>query len=129
MALEAACFGTLGSDAERKVSKADRPYLRMNVRVGEGDGAIWISVMAFDPSAIDQAAKFIKGARVYLEGALRPTEWTGQDGAQRHGLSLMSWHCRLSQIGRNNPRRQHKPADRPILRATQPVPFDDAIGF
>jgi len=129
MAIEAACFGVLGSDAERKVSRTDKPYLRMNVRVGDGEGATWISVMAFDRSAVDQAPKFVKGARVYLEGKLTPTEWTAQDGAQRHGLSIMAWHCRLSEIGRNRPRRPRTLRDSAPLQPVEPVPFDDQIGF
>ena len=61
--------------------------------------------MTFDPDAIAAADSMVKGARVYIEGTIKLDEWTGQDGAKRHGLSLLSWHCRLSQIGRNRPRR------------------------
>jgi single-stranded DNA-binding protein len=102
--IEAAFFGALGRDAEAKTSKAGKAYLRLNVRVGDGDGVQWVSVMAFDQNAIDAADKLLKGARVYVEGSLSVTEWSGQDGVKRHGLSVMSWHCRLSQIGRNKPR-------------------------
>jgi hypothetical protein len=35
--IEAALFGTLGRDAERKTSKNGKPYLRLNVACGEGD--------------------------------------------------------------------------------------------
>jgi single-stranded DNA-binding protein len=76
----------------------------MNVRAGDGDGAQWVSVLAFDPEAIELADRFVKGARI--EGRLSTSEWTGQDGKPRFGLSCMSWHCRLAQIGRNRP---HKP--------------------
>ncbi len=103
--IEAAFFGALGRDAESKVSKSGKPYLRLNIRVGDGDGAQWVSVMAFDQNAIDAADKLLKGARVYVEGSLSVTEWSGQDGAKRHGLSMISWHCRLAQIGRNRPRK------------------------
>lgn len=132
MTIEAAFFGTLGSDAERRVSKTNKPYLRLNIRTGEGDAAVWISVMAFDPRAIEQADKLVKGARVYAEGSLRPTEWTGQDGAQRHGLSVLAWHCRLAQIGRHKIKRAPKPRDRVgelKASAAAAVPFNDTIGF
>jgi single-stranded DNA-binding protein len=126
--IEAAFFGTLGRDGELKTSKAGKQYLRLNVRVGDGEAAQWVSVMAFDESAIEAAEKFVKGARVYAEGKLSIGEWTGHDGATRHGLSVMSWHCRLSQIGRNKPARKN---DRPI---GQPEPqsrpaFNDEIPF
>jgi single-stranded DNA-binding protein len=105
MSIEAALFGMLGKDAETKTSAAGKPYLRLNIRTGDGDAAQWISAMCFDAEAIAQAERLCKGARVYIEGAIKLDEWTGADGGKRHGLSLMSWHCRLSQIGRNRPRR------------------------
>jgi len=102
--IEAAFFGALGRDAERKTSQAGRSYLRLNARVGDGDSVQWVSVMAFDEHALEAAEKFTKGARVYVEGRLSISEWIASDGAKRHGLSVMSWHCRLSQIGRNKSR-------------------------
>jgi single-stranded DNA-binding protein len=64
--------------------------------------------MVFDAEAIAVAARLVRGARVYIEGKLSLDEWTGQDGAQRHGLSAVAWHCRLSQIGRNKPKRDQQ---------------------
>jgi single-stranded DNA-binding protein len=111
MSIEAAFFGALGRDAEAKTSKAGKSYLRLNIRVGDGDGVQWVSAMVFDPTAIEVVDKLIKGARVYVEGSLSVSEWTDQAGGKRHGLSVMSWHCRLSQIGRNRPKRESdKPA-------------------
>src|ERR1700732_3916947 len=104
--IEAAFIATLGRDAERKVSSSGKSYLRLNGRVGDGDQAQWISVMAFDPEAIASADKMTKGAAVYVEGRLSISEWTDKAGAKRTGLSCMSWHTRLSQIGRNKPKRE-----------------------
>jgi single-stranded DNA-binding protein len=109
--IESAMFGTLSRDAEVKTSKAGKQYMRLNLRVGDGDGAQFVNAMIFDTAAIETADKLTKGARVYLEGKLSIDEWTAQDGAKRHGLSLMSWHCRLAQIGRNKTKRENpKPA-------------------
>jgi len=55
MTIECAFFGTLGRDAERKTSATGKRYLRLSVRVGDGDGAQWVSVLAFDPEAIEVA--------------------------------------------------------------------------
>lgn len=109
MAIETAFFGVLGRDGERKVSGSGKSYVRLNVRVGEGDTGQWVNVTTFDQSAIDAADRMAKGARVYVEGKLSVDEWTAQDGSKRHGLSVMSWHCRLSQLGRNKPSKQDKP--------------------
>ena len=43
--IETAFFGALAADAEQKVSKAGKSYLRLRVRVGDGDGTQWVSVM------------------------------------------------------------------------------------
>ncbi|HZR74556.1 single-stranded DNA-binding protein [Bradyrhizobium sp.] len=104
--IEAAFFGALSRNAESKTSQAGKRYLRMNVRIGDGDAVQWVNVTVFDPAAIEAADKLVKGARVYIEGRLSLDEWTAQDGAKRHGLSAASWHCRLSQIGRNKPKRE-----------------------
>lgn len=106
MSIEAAFFGALSRDAERRTSKAGKPYLILNVRVGEGDGAQWVSVLAFDPDAIERADLMTKGSRCYVEGRLSTNEWTGRDGEKRFGLSVMSWHCRLSQKGRQTVKRE-----------------------
>jgi len=110
-AIEVALFGTLGRDAEHKTSAKGKAYLRANIAVSQGEETTWVNAMVFDVAAIDDAAKFIKGARLYVEGRVQLNEWTNRDGAQRHGLSVMSWHCRLSQIGRNKPRRDRKQPD------------------
>jgi single-stranded DNA-binding protein len=103
--IEAAFFGSLARDAELKTSKSGKQYVRINVRVENGETAQFINVMAFDADAVAVADRLVKGARVYCEGRLSLDEWTGQDGQKRTGLSCMSFRCRLSQIGRNRPRQ------------------------
>jgi single-strand DNA-binding protein len=125
MSIEAALFGTLGRDAELKTSKSGRSYLRLNVACGEGEATQWITAMVFDERAIAVADKLVKGARVYLEGKLSLNEWTAQDGTTRTGLSVMSWHCRLSQIGRAKAKLE-KPKPAPQSAG---APFDDEISF
>jgi single-stranded DNA-binding protein len=128
--IEAAFFGALGRDAEPKVSAAGKNYLRANVRVGDGDAAQWISVLAFDAAAIEAADKFLKGARVYVEGRLTLGEYTAGDGSKRASLSCMSWHCRLAQIGRNKPKRKSRD-EQPTGQAApaRAVDFGDEIPF
>jgi single-stranded DNA-binding protein len=136
----AAFFGTLGDDAERKTSNGGEQYLRCRVRVGDGDAAQWVSVLAFDEAVIPMAARLTKNARVYVEGTVRIGEWTGRDGAAKHGLSVIAGHIRLSQIGRN--RTKDEGHDRPRMAAAQqqndtrrsapvggPPSYDDEIPF
>jgi single-strand DNA-binding protein len=128
MSIEAALFGTLGRDAERKTSKSGRSYLRLNVACSEGETTTWVSAMVFDERAIAVADKLVKGARVYLEGKLSLNEWTSQDGTARAGLSVLSWHCRLSQIGRAKAKSEKpKPAQSAPVGAG--AAFDNEIPF
>ena len=128
--IEAAFFGSLSRDGELKTSKAGKKYLRLSVRVDNGEAAQWVSVMAFDEKAIGAADKLVKSARVYVEGRIELSEWSGQDGAKRHGLSCLSWHTRLSEIGRSKPRRPADvAADRPGAKPGRHDFHDDEIGF
>jgi single-stranded DNA-binding protein len=125
--IETAFFGVLAADAEQKVSKADRRYLRFRVRVGDGDSAQWVSVMCFGEKAIDVAEQMTKGARVYVEGRIEISKWAGQDGAQHHGLSCLSWHTRLAQIGRQKPKRERNNGTK--KHSGIDPPLNDSIGF
>lgn len=103
--LDCAFLGTLVADAETKTSKAGKPYLRFRVAVGGGDDVQFVSVMLFG-DAIDELRDAVKGAKVYVEGRLKLDAWVGQDGAERHGLSVMSAYARLAQIGDRRPKRE-----------------------
>ena len=137
--IETAMFGVLGQDAELKTSKNGKSFLRFSLRVGDGDGAQWLSVLSFDAEAIELADRFVKGARCYVEGRLSLSEWTNADGVVRTGLSVMSFHTRLSQIGRQKVKRDgekvsntyHFPRSAPAgrLPASGGAPWDDGVGF
>jgi single-strand DNA-binding protein len=122
MTIETAILGTLGRDAESKISKNGRPYLRLSVRAGDSDTGQWVNVMTFDETAIAAADKFTKGTRCYIEGKLTLDQWTTQDGEKRTSLSVMSWHCKLAAIGRNKSQAAPAPAK------AKPE-YDDQIPF
>ena len=126
MSIEVALFGTLGRDCERKTSKNGKPYLRLNIASSEGETTTWVSAMVFDERAIAVADKLVKGARVYLEGRLSLREWTTNDGTTRTGLSILSWHCRLAQIGRAKVKSE-KPKPAEPAPANASAEFDDEI--
>lgn len=136
------CFlGSLSRDAEPKTSQAGKPYLRLSVRVGGGDDAQWVSVLSFDPKAIEIADRFTAGAKVYVEGRLSINEWTNAAGVVKTGLSVMSFHTRLAQIGRQKVRRDdqkasvaagqtyHSPRSAPAGRLPGNGDFNDEIPF
>ncbi len=77
------------------------------------------------------ADKLVQGARVYVEGKLELSEWTGSNGAKRQGLNVMSWHCRLPHIGRNKPKKtqSQNPAPAPKERERTMDDLNDSIPF
>jgi single-stranded DNA-binding protein len=93
--------------------------------------------------AVTAVDKLVKGARVYIEGSIKLDEWTAQDGTKRSGLSVLSWHCRLAEIGRNKPKRDTttdsvtsaappstEPRDRDQqVRGIADPDFDDSVPF
>jgi single-stranded DNA-binding protein len=88
-----------------------------------------VSVAGFGKAA-ETAAELRKGDRCYVEGAIKLESWRGQDGAERHGLSVAAFKCeRTHQIGRNRPRkRERDSSDRPT-HSNDARPFNDEIPF
>ena len=102
----------------------DGAYLYL---IGPADrGSIKIGVSGAPEARL---RKLVKGARVYLEGRLQLSEWTDRDGKPRHGLSIMSWHCRLSRIGRNKPDRNKKEREFGSVSGNDSAELDDEIPF
>jgi single-stranded DNA-binding protein len=140
--IEAAFLGTLSRDAEAKTSGSGKPYLRITgLRIGDGDKAQWVNVTAFDQEAIASTGKFLKGAAVavYVEGRIALDRWKGTDGGDRSGLSCMSWHCRLAQIGRHKSKRTRHTGGPSVAAGSVnfgggtsqagPADFDDEVPF
>jgi single-strand DNA-binding protein len=99
--IDCAFHGFLAADAETKVSKAGKPWVRLRIGVGKDDDLQWVNVAAFGPAA-EVAAKLKKGDRCYVEGSIKLDTWTGNDGTERHGLSVVAFKCeRTHNIGRN----------------------------
>src|SRR5262249_19099379 len=122
---ECAAFVVLSRDAEAKSSSTGKSYLRINARVGEGDGAQWLNIVSFDAATTEAASSFKKGVRIYIEGTISLNSWTAKDGATRQGLSVVARHCRLSQIGRARSKRSRAAAQ----TSGGAAPFDDDIPF
>jgi single-strand DNA-binding protein len=102
--IETAFIGRLGQDPELKTSAAGKPRARLSVAVGAGDEAQWVSVAVFGEAAERLCAALEKGNKVYVEGTLRLSEWTGRNGEKRTGLSVAAWKAeKLGAIGRNKP--------------------------
>jgi Single-strand binding protein family len=94
--IDCAFYGFLAADAETKVSKAGKPWVRLRVGVGKDDDLQWVG------KAAEAAADLHKGDRVYVEGGINIDTWTGKDGTEHHRLSVASFKVeKTHNIGRN----------------------------
>ena len=134
MSIECAFFGFLSADAEARTSQAGKPWVRLRVGVGKEDTVHWVSVAVFG-NAAEAAAELKKADRVYIEGSIKLDTWRGNDGVERHGLSVAAFKCKSThKIGRNKPKR--KGADGEVGRPLQlaaaadtSAALDDEIPF
>jgi single-stranded DNA-binding protein len=108
MSVDCAFHGVVGRDPETKTSKNGRAYLRLNVRAGNGDAAVWLSVMVFN-DVEELAGRLKKESKVYIEGAITADAWIDRDGKARANLNVMTWHCvETHRIGRNKPPKRDR---------------------
>jgi single-stranded DNA-binding protein len=133
--IDVAFHGFLAADADARVSaKSGKPWTRLRVGVGQGDAIQWVSVACFGAAA-EAAAGLKKGDKVYVEGDIKLDTWKGQDGVERHGLSVTTFRLiKTHNIGREK-KREHADAQatrsgpRPSAdRSASGLP-DDSIPF
>jgi single-stranded DNA-binding protein len=106
MSIDCAFFGFLAADAEQRTSQAGKAWVRLRVGAGKDDAVQWIQVAVFGKAA-EKAAELKKADRCYIEGSIKLDTWRGQDGADRHGLSVAAFKCEPThRIGRNRPKRK-----------------------
>jgi single-stranded DNA-binding protein len=104
--IDCAFYAFLAADAETKVSKAGKPWVRLRAGVRRDDDLQWVNVALFGLAA-EVAAKLKKGDRCYVEGSIKLDTWTGNDGTERHGLSVTAFKIdRTHNIGRSRLERR-----------------------
>jgi single-stranded DNA-binding protein len=142
MTIDCAFYGFLAADAEQRTSQAGKQWTRMRMGVGQGETVKWLGVACFGKAA-EAAAKLRKGDRCYVEGSIKLDSWRGNDGVERHELSVAAFKCeRTHNIGRSRQRddRDSPPGDahgsareagstHHAASATAAYPFDDPISF
>jgi single-strand DNA-binding protein len=120
--IDAAFSGFLAADPDCRTSQAGKPWVRLRVGVGQGDDIQWVSVACFGKAA-ETASVLHKTDRVYVEGSIRLDSWKGNDGIERHCLSVASSRLEQTpQVGRNKPAHSdHKPE--------RSKPYSDEVEF
>src|SRR4051812_29352373 len=88
MSLHILATGTLVADPVRRAgTKGD--FATGSLRVATDDESILVSVIAFGKQAETLLAHSV-GAALAVAGRAKLTRWTGRDGAEKHGLSLVA---------------------------------------
>jgi single-strand DNA-binding protein len=123
MSIDCAFYGWLAGDAEARVSQAGKNWTRFRCGVGKDDAVQWVQVAVFGKAA-EAAANLKKLDKVYVEGSIKLDSWTGNDGVERHGLSVAAFKCEQThRIGRNRPDKSKTPAQQQSSGADPEIPF------
>jgi single-stranded DNA-binding protein len=129
MSIECAFYGFLARDADARTSQAGKPWVRLSIGVGKDDPVQWVQVAVFGKAA-EKAAELKKSDRCYIEGTIKLDSWTGNDGTERHGLSVAAFKCEPThRIGRNRPDQKQKRDFGSAPAVAGGAPFDDEITF
>jgi single-strand DNA-binding protein len=98
--------GPLVGDPQRRTG-AKGPFTTATIRTG-GEEAVFVSVIAFGDEG-ERLLEFVKGDALAVSGRARLTSWTGRDGVEKRGISVVA-----EQIAAAKPRprpdaRSHTP--------------------
>jgi single-strand DNA-binding protein len=110
MTIDCAFVGRPTHDPELKQSAAGKSWCRISLAIGHGDGAQFVSCAIFGEPAEHLCATFHKNDKIYIEGAISLSEWTGKDGKSRTGLSVVVSKAEAPGIGRNRQKRSRQQA-------------------
>ncbi len=130
MSLHALAAGTLIADPQKREGKSVFAIGTLRVQLDQGESAL-VSLIAFGDEA-GQLLDYGKGDALAVSGRAKLTEWTGRDGEERHGLSIV-----VSQLASVRPHRRsdnaaprHRgayPQRPPATRADAASMHDDSI--
>lgn len=93
-------IGRIGAKPELKTTQAGDAICKLRLATSYGtqqDGkfereTLWHSVVVFGRQAENCAENLDKGRLVYVEGTLRPDEWTDKSGAVHHAREVRASH-------------------------------------
>jgi len=102
--------GTLTSDPVSRKTSAGKPYATALLRVPCEDGEpVLTSLIAFNTAAVEALLAHGKGETLAVTGRAKLSQWTGRDGQEVRGLSIVVDKC-LSAYMVDKKRRQAEEA-------------------
>jgi single-stranded DNA-binding protein len=88
MSLHLLATGPLTADPQRRTSQAGKTFSTANLRVSTEDGVTFVSIVAFGDTAEALLAHH-QGGTIAVSGRAKLTTWTGRDGTEKNGLSVV----------------------------------------
>jgi single-stranded DNA-binding protein len=89
MSLYVLATGSLTADPVRRTGASGKDYATASLRVSTDDDPVLISVIAFGEQA-EQLLAHRQGSALAVSGRAKLSSWTGRDGAEHHGLSVVA---------------------------------------
>lgn len=90
MSLHCMAMGALVADPVRRTGQSGKEFVTASMRVPvDGSDAFLASLIAFSTSAADALAQHAKGDTVVVGGRGGLKSWTGRDGSEQHGMSIV----------------------------------------
>ncbi|MGH8566909.1 MAG: single-stranded DNA-binding protein [Gammaproteobacteria bacterium] len=106
-------YGRLGRAPEQRTTAAGKAMITasMVVDLGRelGEMPEWFSLMAFG-TAGESLARHVKGDMIAVSGRLTKSAWTGKDGVERSGFSVLAdsiASARTVRPGKPRPKHDH----------------------
>ena len=115
--IHALISGVLTADPIAATSRAGRDYCRGVVRVGDGDGAVFVSLFAFGEADAEELLAARKGDGVSASGRFQIGEF------ERDGVTRPSFAVFGARILTAAPPKKPKCTPKPKLTADAPDPF------
>ncbi len=82
--------GTMASDPVSRTTSAGKPYATGLLRVPCEDAEpVLVSMIAFDTAAVEALLAHGKGETLAVTGRAKLSQWTGRDGQEAMGLSIV----------------------------------------
>src|SRR5512144_2653749 len=126
--------GVLLSSPQSRTSSKGADYVTGALRSSDKQGDTVVSLIAFSESAQAEWLSLQAGDGLAVAGVGKLASWTGKDGAERHGLSVMVEKIMTHQPNTKSAdgrtiKAPPKPAPRPAPVEQAAPEFSDEIPF
>ena len=139
--IRAIVSGVLTRQAEERLSKTGRPYLKATVRDGSGDGARWVVAFVFNDAVREAISGMAAGEAIAVAGEIDAEIFTPEAGPAR-----ISWSIKVDGVlsapahnltgkrptparGNEAPQSQNSLERDGMTRSTTSSPFDVLLAY